>query len=48
MENITVEKLYELFANTMKLCGTYLLSSDDSVIGYNIFEEFDIDAVRAS
>ncbi|AZN42634.1 hypothetical protein [Paenibacillus albus] len=45
MENISVEKLYELFAKTMKSCGTYLLSSDDSVIGYNIFEEFDIGAV---
>ncbi|REE54721.1 hypothetical protein A8990_1795 [Paenibacillus taihuensis] len=45
MENISVDKLYELYVHTINSCGTYLLSSDDSVIGYNIFEEFDIRAV---
>ncbi|CAM3610868.1 hypothetical protein PALU110988_30325 [Paenibacillus lupini] len=45
MMTITLEKLYEFYINTMKSCGTYLLSSNDSVIGYNIFEQFDIGAV---
>ncbi|KRE64164.1 hypothetical protein [Paenibacillus sp. Soil750] len=44
MENISIEKLNELYVETIKKCGTYLISSDDSVIGYNIFEEFDIGA----
>lgn len=44
MESILVEKLNELYVDTIRKCGTYLLSSDDSVIGYNIFEEFDTGA----
>lgn len=31
----------ELYVDTIDKCGTYLLSEDDVVIGYNIFEEFD-------
>ncbi|WP_311079286.1 hypothetical protein [Paenibacillus polymyxa] len=41
MEEISIEKLMELYVNTIDKCGTYLLSEDDMVIGYNIFEEFD-------
>ncbi len=45
MENISIEKLNELYVDTIKRCGTYLIDSDDLVIGYNIFEEFDIGAI---
>ncbi|OPH47917.1 hypothetical protein BC351_39175 [Paenibacillus ferrarius] len=45
MEYISIEELYELYVDTIKRCGTYLLDSDDLVIGYNIFEEFDIGAI---
>ena len=31
----------ELYVDTINKCGTYLLSEDDVIIGYNIFEEFD-------
>lgn len=41
MEKITVEKLMELYIDTIGKCGSYLLSEDDKVIEYNIFEEFD-------
>ncbi|BFT70109.1 hypothetical protein [Paenibacillus sp. P36] len=45
MKKISIEELYELYVDTIKRCGTYLLDSDDLVIGYNIFEEFDIGAI---
>ncbi|MDF2648453.1 MAG: hypothetical protein K0Q73_4258 [Paenibacillus sp.] len=41
MEKISVEKLLELYVDTIDKCGTFLLGEDDTVIGYNIFEEFD-------
>lgn len=41
MDKVSVEKLMELYVDTIDKCGTYLLSEDDMVIGYNIFEEFD-------
>ncbi len=41
MERVSIEKLMELYVDTISKCGTYLLSEDDVVIGYNIFEEFD-------
>ncbi|WP_068498383.1 hypothetical protein [Paenibacillus kribbensis] len=41
MEKMSIEKLMELYVDTIDKCGTYLLSEDDMVIGYNIFEEFD-------
>ena len=41
MEKISIQKLMELYADTISKCGTYLLSENDVVIGYNIFEEFD-------
>ncbi|EHS58828.1 hypothetical protein [Paenibacillus sp. Aloe-11] len=41
MEKISIEKLMDLYVDTIDKCGTYLLSQDDMVIGYNIFEEFD-------
>ncbi|MEC0180119.1 hypothetical protein P4H61_01220 [Paenibacillus peoriae] len=41
MEKISIEKLMELYVDTINKCGTYLLSEEDMVIEYNIFEEFD-------
>lgn len=41
MQKISIDKLMELYVDTLSKCGTYLLSEDDVVIGYNIFEEFD-------
>lgn len=40
MDKITVSKLFELYWDTLEMCGkdTKLLS--DELIGYNIFEEF--------
>ncbi len=32
----------ELYLDTIDKCGMFLLNSDDEVIEYNIFEEFDI------
>jgi hypothetical protein len=45
MEKISLERLMELYVDTIKKCGTYLLNEDDAVIGYNIFEEFDIGVI---
>jgi len=36
------QKLLELYNDTLEKCGVYLLSEDDEVIAYNIYEEFDI------
>lgn len=41
MERISIEKLMELYVDTIGKCGSYLLFEDDEVIEYNIFEEFD-------
>jgi len=38
-------KLLELFIDTLNKCGVYLLEMEDTCIGYNIFEEFDIGAI---
>ncbi len=43
-KEISDEELYELYIDTLEKCGTYLLTEDDEIIGYNIFEEFDVDA----
>ena len=45
MEKISLERLMKLYVDTIKKCGTYLLNEDDAVIGYNIFEEFDIGVI---
>lgn len=42
MKEISLKKLMELYVDTLSKCGTYLLSEDDKVVEYNIFEEFDI------
>ena len=41
MDKISIDRLMELYVDTINKCGTYLLSEDDVIIGYNIFEEFD-------
>jgi hypothetical protein len=41
MNKISIDRLMELYVDTISKCGTYLLSEDDVIIGYNIFEEFD-------
>lgn len=45
VEEISITKLMELYLDTIQNCGTYLLSVEDEVIEYNIFEEFDIGVV---
>ena len=45
MENITSDKLFNLYKSTIASCGTYILSSSENVVAYNIFEELDIGAV---
>lgn len=42
MEEITVEKLFELYTDTLEKCGMYLLDESNETIEYNIFEDFDI------
>jgi hypothetical protein len=42
---ISLNKLLELYIDTLNKCGTYLLDEDDETIEYNIFEEFDIGIV---
>ena len=42
---ITVNKLMELFVDTLQKCGIHLLEMSDEYIGYYIFEEFDSGAI---
>jgi hypothetical protein len=41
MNKISIDRLMELYVDTISKCGTYLLSEEDIIIEYNIFEEFD-------
>lgn len=41
MDKISIDRLMKLYVDTVSKCGTYLLSEDDIVIGYKIFEKFD-------
>jgi len=41
MIEITVDKLMELYIDTLQKCGMQLLEMKDDYIGYCIFEEFD-------
>jgi len=45
MMDITVNKLMELFVDTLQKCGMHLLEMSDEYIGYYIFEEFDSGAI---
>lgn len=42
MEQIAPEALFELYRDTLDKCGFFLLNENDDVIGYKIFEDFDI------
>ena len=42
---ISVEKLMELYSNTLQNCGMDLLLMSDGDIEYKVFEEFDIGAI---
>lgn len=43
--DISVDKLMELYVDTLQKCGTHLLKMGDEDIEYNIFEEFDIGVI---
>lgn len=45
MKKISVEKLYELYIDTIQKCGIGVLDLDEDLIEYNIFEEFDIGVI---
>jgi hypothetical protein len=45
MKEITLEKLYSFYLDTVHRCGTYLLKMSDDDIEHEIFEEFDIGCV---
>ena len=45
MKIITLQEQYELFCDTIDLCGTYLLDCNDEEIEYNLLEEFDGDSI---
>lgn len=42
---MNINKLFDLYLDTIKKCGSYLLESSEDDIGYFIFEEFDIGCV---
>lgn len=39
---ITLDKLYDLYIDTIKKCSSSEMEKSDEVISYNVFEEFDI------
>jgi hypothetical protein len=45
MQNISLNKLFDLYNDTLCKCGIYLLNEEDEIINYNIFEEFDIGVI---
>jgi hypothetical protein len=45
MNEISVEELNECFLNTIQRVGTHLLSENDETLEYELFEEFDINAI---
>lgn len=44
MRKITDNELFEFYIYTLNKCGLFLLNESDEIIGYSIFEEFDIGA----
>lgn len=42
---ITTERLLELYLDTIQRCGIHLLNTEDEVVEYDIFEEFDVGVV---
>jgi hypothetical protein len=44
MEEITPQRLYELYLDTISGCSGSVVSLDDAGIAHNVFEEFDVGA----
>lgn len=44
MRKITDNELFEFYIYSLNKCGLFLLNESDEIIGYNIFEQFDIGA----
>lgn len=42
MGKLTKKKRFELYKDTLKLCGLYLLNENEETIAYKIYEDFDI------
>ena len=42
MHEVDKPDLFELYKQTLEMCGVYLLHENDETIGYCIYEEFDI------
>ena len=45
MNQISVEKLYELYIDTSKRCLSSTCDQTDENMGYDLFEEFDSDVM---
>ncbi|WP_165780515.1 hypothetical protein [Leptospira haakeii] len=45
MKEIEPKDLYNLYSDMLNRCKIELLSADDEAIEYEMFEEFDIEAV---
>jgi hypothetical protein len=45
LNSISVGKLFKQFIDAINKCGEFLISSSDEIIGYNIFEVFDIGVI---
>jgi hypothetical protein len=45
MNDISANRLFEFYNETLDGCGVYLLNQDAETIGYNIFEVFDIGVI---
>lgn len=45
MNQITIEKLFQMYMSTFNHCGEFLLNLSDEKIGTYVFEEFDIEVI---
>lgn len=45
MNEISLNKKYELFIETLNQCGQFLLNADNEDIEYYLFEEFDSNSI---
>lgn len=45
MREITTEALFHLYLDTLNSCGSHLRNASDDVVGYEVFEQFDIGVV---
>jgi hypothetical protein len=44
MDEISIDRLYEFYLDTVGRCGSYLRQESEDEIGYQLFEEFDVGA----